>query len=179
MGDCIQNPQWSLKVYWRNRIWHLELSFSKDNSVRLFVNSPPVLSSLWPPYFYFSHSNVDKDNASQSSTDTAISSESPTRVKREPAELTAELNGVELHIPDVSPRKKPRKQLLWVVISLSQGRDWSRDDGVLICLLLGPLLLNSNDDLKPKNSYKSHKSSCLDACCESRCHSGLFPQSSL
>jgi len=54
---------------------------------------------------------VDKDTGSQSSTDTAMSSESPNQsgVKHEPPEAVE--NGEAEVQP--SPRKKPRKQLLW------------------------------------------------------------------
>ena len=63
---------------------------------------------------------LDKDNASQSSTDTAMSSESPNQtavqVKQEVPDAVPENGAADLSQPDVSPRKKPRKQLLYVQI---------------------------------------------------------------
>ena len=68
--------------------------------------------------FIFCYRPLDKDNASQSSTDTAMSSESPNQtavqVKQEVPDAVPENGAADLSQPDVSPRKKPRKQLLYV-----------------------------------------------------------------
>ena len=56
---------------------------------------------------------LEKDNASQSSTDTAMSSESPNQTTVKPEPVEAIENGERDPQPlDVTPRKKPRKQLL-------------------------------------------------------------------
>lgn len=92
---------------------------------RLSASDKPLLSQ--PATQYLScNTLVDKDTGSQSSTDTAMSSESPNQsgVKHEPPEAVE--NGEAEVQP--SPRKKPRKQLLNTAAELKDRHDSSTEE---------------------------------------------------
>ncbi|XP_067948475.1 histone deacetylase complex subunit SAP130-like [Watersipora subatra] len=89
------------------------------------LNSQP----LSPAKHQISNVPVEKDTASQSSTDTAMSSESPVRPTIKPEPVEAIENGErDVQAVDVSPRKKPRKQLLNTAAELKDRHDSSTEE---------------------------------------------------
>lgn len=92
---------------------HYPISIAHCHLLSLCHLSPAVIVSS------AGCSLLDKDGGSQSSTDTAGSADSSplnqasmAAVKSDAAHDATDSNNPESLVPDVSPRKKPRKQLL-------------------------------------------------------------------